>query len=176
MSKKNPNVKKKSKGKIPWDKMQNDPKEYDYIRKMLKIIKRYDGIGIAELVSRSKKSQIVKDYMNLGAMNVYLGILTGKAEGDFLKANHKRKSELAKAEVDVRVNGMDDEEDEGKIKVTDKLAIAEAENRCIKYRKLEAKALEKQKVFENTLHRTNKLLEILENVHKNLDTEYRRTK
>lgn len=167
MSKKNSNVK----SKIPWDKMQNDPKEYIYIRKMLKIISKYDGIGIADIVSRVKKSQIIKDYMNLGAMNVYLGVLTGKAEGDYLKANHIRKFKLAEAEVDVRVNGMDDD-----IKVTDKLAVAEAEKRCKKYRLREAKAMEKQKVFENTLHRTNKLLEILENVHKNLDTEYRRTK
>ncbi len=167
MSKKNSNVK----SRIPWDKMQNDPKEYAYIKKMLKIVSRYDGIGIAEIVSRYKKSQINKDYMNLGAMNVFLGVLTGKAEGDYLKANHLRKSKLAEEEVDVRINGMDDE-----IKVTDKLAIAEAEKRCKKYRKAEARAMEKMKVFENVLHRTNKLLEILENVHRNMDTEYRRTK
>jgi hypothetical protein len=156
---------------IDWSKFQNKASSFKFLRKILKIVSKYSGMGIADMVSKFKKDELIKDQMNLAALNVFLAVQAGKAEGSFQKAYAKRKTGMAEEQVDIYKSGMDDVE-----RVTDKLALAEAERRVGPLRAKEAKATEKAKVFELVMHRVNKLLDAIENANRSLEAERGRTR
>jgi len=156
---------------IDWEDFQNKPNEFRFLKKILKLVGKYQGMGIADMVSAFKKDILSRDQINLAAMNVFLAVQAGRAEGGLNKAYGNRKAKIAEEEVDIRLNGMEDVD-----RVTDKLVQAEAEKRCKKHRMREAKATELARVFEYVMHRVNKLLDALENANKSLEAEHRRTK
>jgi len=156
---------------IDFSTFQNDPQEYEFLRKILKIVDKYAGIGIAEMVSRYKKDKLIRDQINLSALNVFLAVYAGKAEGEQNKIYGIRKTKSAAFFMNAKTEGVD-----GVDKVTDSICTNEAERRSKKLRAEEAKGIEKVSIYTNVMHRTNKLLDALENAIRSLDSEYRRTK
>jgi len=168
MSKRNPSVKKKV--KIDWESFQNDKPLFITVRKILKIVTKYEGIGIASLVSENRADGLLKDKMSLAALNVFLAVEAGRAEGAFIRANGLRKSKYAEFFIKIK----EEAENEGS-KITDSTTANKAEMKCKKFRIREAKAQELSLILSNVMFRANKLVDSLETAIQSLEAERRRT-
>lgn len=157
---------------INWDDFQNDKGAFKFLRRILKFVEKYQGMGISEMVSSYRKDKLSQDYLNLAALNVYLAVFAGKAEGEQKLAYGRRKSKIAAEIVDIKLNGLEDYDKA----ITDTLCNAEAEKRARKYRIREAKALELSFAYINVMHRTNRVLDAIENAIRSLEAEHKRTK
>jgi hypothetical protein len=160
----------KPKIKINWKAFQNDPEEYEFIKTILKFIKKFTGMGIAELASKYKKGEIGRDHVKLASLNVFLAVYAGKAAGEHLEKEGKRKSVRGKNFLEIKEDAAS-----GGDKMTDKTAEAQAEKMSLKHRKAEARALEKKEIYMNVMHRINKLLDVLESASHALQAEWGRT-
>lgn len=160
----------KPKIKINWKKFQNDPEAYEFLRGMLKMVKKYTGMGIAEMVSAYKRDAIARDHIALAASNVFLAVHAGKAMGDHLKAEGMRKAERGHNFVKIKEEAAAEGD-----KITDSLAAQQAEKMSKRSRLRESAALERREILLNVMHRVNKLLDALDSAGKTLTAEWGKT-
>ena len=156
--------------KINWGVFQNSADEYKFLKGILKIVKKYTGLGIAEMVSKYKRDEISRDHIQLAALNVFLAVHAGKAAGDFLKVEGDRKAIRSRYFVEIKR----DANNEGD-KITDTLASSKADAKVRKERHLESAAMERKEIYINVMHRVNKLLDALESASKTLSAEWGHT-
>jgi len=156
--------------KVDWSIFQNSPDEYEFLHGILKIVNRYTGLGIADMVSKYKRSELNRDHVQLAALNVFLAVHSGKAQGDFLRTEGNRKGKRSKIFVEIKRKAAESGD-----KITDTMASTKADSMVRKERHLESAAMERREIYTNAMHRINKLLDALETAAKSLSAEWGHT-
>ena len=66
---------------INFSNFDDEPKKKLELKRILKIIDKYDKGGIKKVIQLSNKSQTLKDIIRLSAMNVYISAMAGEYRG-----------------------------------------------------------------------------------------------
>lgn len=106
---------KLSSNSIQFTVFDDEPKKKLELKKILKIIDKYDKEGIRKVIQLSNKKQTLKDIIKLSAMNVYISAMAGEYRG-----RHSVSKAYRDLQLKVTFSKERKRKEKAKQKITDK--------------------------------------------------------